>query len=112
MTDTGEFKIEPAIPIPPGTWGNRSRFPLHQMRIGDSFFVLDATSKPETVRNAASQFHKAHPEFHFVTRRMHDSADRKGTRVWRVAAEIAEKETPKPEIGLSESNPAQHPTAK
>lgn len=111
-SDTPEFKIEPAIAIPPAI--NRGkRFPFHQMKIGDSFFVLEATVKSTKLRNAAADFTKRNAGWHFVTRKMKDSADRPGCRVWRVAAEIASQEpSPPSKDDFSTSNPNNRPLAQ
>lgn len=108
-TNESQFKIEPAIAIPPDLRRSR-KFPFHEMKIGDSFFALSETVKPIVMRNAASDFSKRNEGWFFVTRKMRDSADRPGVRVWRVAEDLAKKETNSTD-GKSLSNPMQRPAA-
>ena len=48
------YKIEKAIEVPPIKTGRYTKYPFHEMNIGDSFFAIDIPA--ENLRSAASYF--------------------------------------------------------
>lgn len=42
---TTEFKIEKGIPLPPHGNSRRSKYPFDKLEVGDSFAVMDGTSR-------------------------------------------------------------------
>lgn len=81
--EMSEYKIESNVPMPePLYW--RSKYPLRQMKIGDSFFIPGKTLKERTrCTVAGAWFSKRNPEYKFTTRTVMESGI-KGVRVWRV----------------------------
>lgn len=77
--NNGEFKIETGIPIP-GFGVGSSKYPLVEMKIGDSFFVSNESSSG--ARSSCSNLSKKHKEYKFITRK-----ETGGCRIWRVSAE-------------------------
>lgn len=79
MTST-EFTIDTNIPLPPVSRGPKSKgackYPLHQMEVGDSFFIGGTKS-----RSINSFFKKLRPK-RFTTRRVVEN-ETSGVRVWR-----------------------------
>lgn len=78
--NNGEFKIEKEIPIPDFAF-SRSKYPLKDMKIGDSFFV--SSESLNGARSSCYNFSKIHKDYKFITRKEND-----GCRVWRVSVKI------------------------
>lgn len=79
-----EIKIETGIPIPVG-W-SRSRFPLAQLQVGQSFFVPEGDDKlARKISIKVANFSYTHAGYKFVTRRIAATGDSPaGVRVWRI----------------------------
>ena len=75
MAEIGQ--IERGIPIPADGRGKgeRRKYPLDKMRIGDSILI------PRNSRQVLYHFQVKHPEFKFTARR-----EGKNFRVWRIAS--------------------------
>lgn len=72
------YKIEKKVPRPiKHGAGRRSKYPLREMKIGDSFLVTDTT--PQNVRTAVAWFAMRHNQFKFCT-----AKEESGIRVWRI----------------------------
>jgi hypothetical protein len=70
------LQIESGVPAP--KYHVREKYPFYDMRVGDSFVVLD----PRVVKNARSaawMFSRRHPGVRFATRK-----EGRGCRIWRV----------------------------
>lgn len=72
------MKLDKNIPVPGGV-DYRERYPFPDMRVGDSFMVLDA-SWIKNLRSAAYMYSRRHPGTRFTCRRFGE-----GWRLWRVA---------------------------
>lgn len=73
-----EFKIEKGIPQP--ARNGCTKYPLRQMKVGESFFVGESTNA-SVVRSNIALFSKRNPDYKFSTRK-----EGTGIRVWRIAA--------------------------
>lgn len=96
-----EYAVESGIPIPsppPRRTGKiplrvRStlRYPLHCMRIGDSFFapMLDANPKKfyAAINRITQNWISRYPNYRFALRKLTERG-KVGVRVWRVAPRI------------------------
>lgn len=73
-----QYKIEKDVPFVGARVHNR--YPLSDMKVGDSFLVPDGTAKTTSVRSAVSMYKARHPGTDFMTKEESD-----GLRVWRTA---------------------------
>lgn len=71
------MKIDQNIPLP--LEHSRAIYPFPDMKLGDSFMVLDATWV-KNLRSAAYMYSRRHPGVRFTVRRYNE-----GWRLWRVA---------------------------
>jgi hypothetical protein len=76
---TMNYKIEKNIPVPPRR--GKFKYPLGQMKIGDSFFVKQEDSNNGQIRFASSYFAKRNKGYLFTVRKVEG-----GFRVWRIPA--------------------------
>jgi hypothetical protein len=78
LLDNVDMKIDRHIPVPPEA-DARQRYPFPDMKIGDSFLVLEA-DWIKNLRSAAYMYAKRHPGVRFTIRKYGE-----GWRLWRVA---------------------------
>jgi hypothetical protein len=73
------YKIEKNIKIPEETSG--AMYPLHELEVGDSFFVpmSEDGRSGRRLQTAASGYMRRHPGIKLIVRTVEG-----GTRVWRV----------------------------
>ncbi len=71
-----KIKIDKNVPIPKSGKGTGFKYPLGEMKVGDSFFVRDI--KIETVSSSVSLYKKKSPGKNFTVRTIEG-----GVRVWR-----------------------------
>lgn len=72
-----KIKIEKGIELPPRTNGP-SKYPFHEMEIGDSFAVLAAEA--EAVASSASHYRRTHKDFRITRRTLPNGT----VRFWRI----------------------------
>ena len=87
-----EFKLESAIPIPTDFRTTEFKYPLEDMKIGDSFFI--APNEDETVKRLAGRLSQATQAYQKrmlrqglarrYTKRLWTENEQSGYRVWRV----------------------------
>lgn len=73
-----EFSIEKNIPISPQFRPKRAKYPLRQMKIGDSFVFTKKNKKG--LESAVSHFAKRNEGYFFIIRALDDNY----FRCWRV----------------------------
>ena len=76
------YKIEKNVPVP--TFRKISRYPLRDLKVGDSFVV--PVSEAKVIRSAINRVHRTTKKtFHFITRTVNGRGRAgKQLRVWRV----------------------------
>ena len=76
------YKIEKDVPIP--TFRKISRYPLRDLKVGDSFVV--PVNEAKVIRSAINRVHRTTKKtFHFITRTVNGRGRAgKQLRVWRV----------------------------
>ena len=74
------MKIESGIAIPNKTWERESKYPIKDMKIGDSIFFPNKKYKRTSVTSAFTSYRAKHTDFAFVVRTING----KGFRIWRV----------------------------
>ena len=78
LLDNVDMKIESHIPVP-SEQSSRAVYPFPDMRVGDSFLVLEA-DWIKNLRSAAYMYAKRHPGVKFTVRKYGE-----GWRLWRIS---------------------------
>lgn len=75
-----KFAVEKNIPLPPRSGGKNGgramKYPLGEMKVGDSFYAPKSSAK--SARAAASSHQRRHKGIEFVSRK-----EGTGMRIWR-----------------------------